>query len=92
MPMVMQLQYLAYIKSGDYDISEQGLDGDGQSYYACLERFIPDFKSLEGRCKNNFISLEIILQIQIQHLLQLHQRLLDHLQSHTSTTKVDTQS
>jgi hypothetical protein len=37
----------AYIKSGDYDISEQGLGGDGQLIMR-VRRFIPDFKNLEG--------------------------------------------
>ena len=37
----------AYIKSGDYDISEQGLGGDGQLIMR-VKRFIPDFKNLEG--------------------------------------------
>jgi hypothetical protein len=40
----------AYIKSGDYDISEQGLGGDGQLIMR-VKRFIPDFKSLEGNVK-----------------------------------------
>jgi hypothetical protein len=40
----------AYIKSGDYDISEQGLAGDGQLIMR-VKRFIPDFKSLEGNVK-----------------------------------------
>jgi hypothetical protein len=40
----------AYIKSGDYDISEQGLGGDGQLIMR-VKRFIPDFKSLEGNAK-----------------------------------------
>jgi hypothetical protein len=37
----------AYIRSGDYDISEQGLGGDGQLIMR-VKRFIPDFKNLEG--------------------------------------------
>jgi hypothetical protein len=37
----------AYIKSGDYDISEQGLGGDGQLIMR-VRRFVPDFKNLEG--------------------------------------------
>jgi hypothetical protein len=37
----------SYIKSGDYDISEQGLGGDGQLIMR-VRRFIPDFKNLEG--------------------------------------------
>jgi hypothetical protein len=40
----------SYIKSGDYDISEQGLAGDGQLIMR-VKRFIPDFKSLEGNAK-----------------------------------------
>ena len=40
----------AYIQSGDYDISEQGLGGDGQLIMR-IKRFIPDFKSLEGNAK-----------------------------------------
>ena len=40
----------AYIKSGDYDISEQGLAGDGQLIMR-VKRFIPDFKNLEGNVK-----------------------------------------
>ena len=36
----------AYIRSGDYDISEQGLGGDGQLIMR-VKRFIPDFKNLE---------------------------------------------
>ena len=40
----------AYIKSGDYDLSEQGLGGDGQLIMR-VKRFIPDFKSLEGNAK-----------------------------------------
>lgn len=40
----------SYIKSGDYDISEQGLGGDGQLIMR-VKRFIPDFKSLEGNAK-----------------------------------------
>jgi len=37
----------AFVKSGDYDISEQGLGGDGQLIMR-VRRFVPDFKSLEG--------------------------------------------
>jgi hypothetical protein len=37
----------AFIKSGDYDISEQGLGGDGQLIMR-VKRFVPDFKNLEG--------------------------------------------
>jgi len=37
----------AYVRSGDYDISEQGLGGDGQLIMR-VKRFIPDFKNLEG--------------------------------------------
>jgi len=40
----------AYVKSGDYDISEQGLGGDGQLIMR-VKRFIPDFKNLEGNAK-----------------------------------------
>jgi len=40
----------AYVKSGDYDLSEQGLAGDGQLIMR-VKRFIPDFKSLEGNAK-----------------------------------------
>jgi hypothetical protein len=40
----------AYIKSGDYDISEQGLGGDGQLIMR-VRRFVPDFKNLEGNAK-----------------------------------------
>jgi len=37
----------AFIRSGDYDISEQGLGGDGQLIMR-VRRFVPDFKNLEG--------------------------------------------
>ena len=37
----------AYIRSGDFDLD---IDGDGQ-YFLKLNRFIPDFKNLEGNCK-----------------------------------------
>ena len=40
----------AFIRSGDYDISEQGLGGDGQLIMR-VKRFIPDFKNLEGNAK-----------------------------------------
>ena len=40
----------SYVKSGDYDISEQGLAGDGQLIMR-VKRFIPDFKNLEGNAK-----------------------------------------
>jgi hypothetical protein len=40
----------AFIRSGDYDISEQGLGGDGQLIMR-VKRFIPDFKNLEGDAK-----------------------------------------
>ena len=40
----------AYVQSGDYDISEQGLGGDGQLIMR-VRRFIPDFKNLEGNAK-----------------------------------------
>jgi hypothetical protein len=40
----------SYIKSGDYDLSEQGLAGDGQLIMR-VKRFIPDFKNLEGNAK-----------------------------------------
>ena len=40
----------SYVKSGDYDLSEQGLAGDGQLIMR-VKRFIPDFKSLEGNAK-----------------------------------------
>jgi hypothetical protein len=45
-----QTAIAAYIQSGDYDISEQGLGGDGQLIMR-VKRFIPDFKSLEGNAK-----------------------------------------
>ena len=37
----------AFIRSGDFDLD---LDGDGE-YFLKLNRFIPDFKNLEGNCK-----------------------------------------
>jgi hypothetical protein len=37
----------SYLTSGDYDISEQGLGGDGQLIMR-VRRFVPDFQSLEG--------------------------------------------
>ena len=37
----------SYLTSGDYDISEQGLGGDGQIIMR-VRRFVPDFQSLEG--------------------------------------------
>jgi hypothetical protein len=40
----------SYVQSGDYDISEQGLGGDGQLIMR-VRRFIPDFKNLEGDAK-----------------------------------------
>ena len=40
----------SYVQSGDYDISEQGLGGDGQLIMR-VRRFIPDFKNLEGNAK-----------------------------------------
>jgi len=40
----------SFITSGDYDISEQGLAGDGQ-FIMRVKRFIPDFKGLEGNAK-----------------------------------------
>ena len=40
----------SYILSGDYDISEQGLAGDGE-YIMRVSRFIPDFKNLSGNAK-----------------------------------------
>jgi len=40
----------SFIRSGDYDISEQGLNGDGQ-FIMRVKRFIPDFKDLEGNAK-----------------------------------------
>ena len=40
----------SYITSGDYDISEQGLAGDGE-YIMRVSRFIPDFKNLSGNAK-----------------------------------------
>jgi len=40
----------AYVQSGDYDISEQGLGGDGQLIMR-VKRFIPDFKNLDGNAK-----------------------------------------
>jgi hypothetical protein len=46
----VQTPIAAYIKSGDYDLSEQGLAGDGQLIMR-VKRFIPDFKSLEGNAK-----------------------------------------
>ena len=46
----IQTPIAAYIKSGDYDLSEQGLAGDGQLIMR-VKRFIPDFKSLEGNAK-----------------------------------------
>jgi hypothetical protein len=46
----VQTAIAAYVKSGDYDLSEQGLAGDGQLIMR-VKRFIPDFKSLEGNAK-----------------------------------------
>jgi len=40
----------SYILSGDYDLSEQGLAGDGE-YIMRVSRFIPDFKNLSGNAK-----------------------------------------
>ena len=40
----------AFIRSGDYDISEQGLGGDGELIMR-VRRFIPDFKNLQGNAK-----------------------------------------
>lgn len=40
----------SYILSGDYDLSEQGLVGDGE-YIMRVSRFIPDFKNLSGNAK-----------------------------------------
>jgi len=40
----------SFITSGDYDISEQGIAGDGQ-FIMRVKRFIPDFKNLEGNAK-----------------------------------------
>ena len=40
----------SFVQSGDYDISEQGLGGDGQLIMR-VKRFIPDFKNLEGNAK-----------------------------------------
>jgi len=37
----------SYVMSGDYDISEQGLGGDGQLIMR-VRRFVPDFKNLQG--------------------------------------------
>lgn len=37
----------AYVRSGDFDLD---VDGDGQ-YFLKLNRFIPDFKNLEGNAK-----------------------------------------
>lgn len=37
----------AFIRSGDFDLD---LDGDGE-YFLKINRFIPDFKNLEGNCK-----------------------------------------
>jgi hypothetical protein len=37
----------SYLMSGDYDISEQGLGGDGQLIMR-VRRFVPDFKNLVG--------------------------------------------
>jgi len=37
----------AFIRSGDFDLD---MDGDGQ-YFLKINRFIPDFKNLEGNCK-----------------------------------------
>jgi hypothetical protein len=45
-----QTAIAAYIQSGDYDISEQGLGGDGQLIMR-VKRFVPDFKNLEGNAK-----------------------------------------
>jgi hypothetical protein len=40
----------SYILSGDYDLSEQGLVGDGE-FIMRVSRFIPDFKNLAGNAK-----------------------------------------
>jgi hypothetical protein len=40
----------SFVQSGDYNISEQGLGGDGQLIMR-VKRFIPDFKNLEGNAK-----------------------------------------
>jgi hypothetical protein len=46
----VQTAIAAYIQSGDYDISEQGIGGNGQLIMR-VKRFIPDFKNLEGNAK-----------------------------------------
>jgi hypothetical protein len=40
----------SYVLSGDYDLSEQGLVGDGE-FIMRVSRFIPDFKNLAGNAK-----------------------------------------
>jgi hypothetical protein len=45
-----EIAIASYVQSGDYDISEQGLGGDGQLIMR-VKRFIPDFKNLEGNAK-----------------------------------------
>lgn len=40
----------AYVQSGDYDIGQQGLAGDGENIMR-VSRFIPDFKNLSGNAK-----------------------------------------
>jgi len=42
-----QTAITSYLLSGDYDISEQGLGGDGQLIMR-VRRFVPDFKNLVG--------------------------------------------
>jgi len=48
-----QTAITSYLLSGDYDISEQGLGGDGQLIMR-VRRFVPDFKNLVG---NAYITL-----------------------------------
>jgi len=45
--LIYDLLEESYLTSGDYDISEQGLGGDGQLIMR-VRRFVPDFKNLVG--------------------------------------------
>ena len=40
----------SYVTSGDYDISQQGLQGDGELIMR-VSKLIPDFKNLSGNAK-----------------------------------------
>ena len=77
----------AFIRSGDFDISEQGLAGDGQLIMR-VRRFVPDFQNLSGNAKVTLFISDY--PSESQRSVSAGPLITGPFTVSTSTTKVDT--